>query len=59
MLLKYPLATHNHFPHNSSNNLPTGAAPIQAQYPTVSILYAPADRYLQFISVSKPLAVLA
>ena len=57
MLLKYP-PPHNHFPHNSVNILPTTAVPIQAQYPTVTVLYAPADRYLHFVSASKLPAVM-
>ena len=61
MLLEIPplLPTHNHFPLNSFNHLPTTAAPTHAQCPTVTLLYALADRYLQFVSASKPPAVLA
>ena len=46
MVLEIPplLPTHNHFPLNSFNHLPTTAAPTHAQCPTVTLLYALADR---------------
>ena len=42
MLLKYPPRVGKHFPLNSFNHLPTTAAPTQAQYPNVRVLFAPA-----------------